>query len=375
MSARVLICCGSGGVGKTTTSAALALRLALDGHRVAVLTIDPARRLADSLGIGPLGNDPQRVPIEQLDPACTGHLDAMMLDTKATFDTVVSRFAPTDASRRRILENRYYRFASTRLAGSHEYMAMERLYELYEQGGYDALVLDTPPTRHAIEFLRAPDRMSNLMDEGVMHWLSLPRDSVGFHALEKGSDLVAGILSRMVGGKTIGEIAEFFYAFRDLYTGFRERSQQVKRLLSGSNSAFLLVTTPAPAARREAGLFLDVLREARMPFGGFIVNRVTPSPSSAAPLPPSALPPRPAGISPALWAEITAGVCQARPHQAQLAAAERSALAELSREAGDAPVWPIPEMAIDVHALPNLAALALELRTTVNALMPRSGTD
>lgn len=371
MSARILICCGSGGVGKTTTSAALALQLALDGRRVAVLTIDPARRLADSLGVGPLGNDAQRVPIELIDPACTGRLDAMMLDMKATFDAVISRFAPNDATRRRILENRYYRFASTRLAGSHEYMAMERLFELHEQGQYDALVLDTPPTHHAIEFLRAPDRMSNLMDEGVMHWLSLPRDSVGFHALEKGSDLVASILSRLIGGKTIGEIAEFFYAFRELYTGFRERSTQVKALLGGPRCSFLLVTTPAPAARREAQAFLDVLREAQMPFGGFVVNRVPPTPASPEAVPSSALPPRPPEIPEAVWSAITTGVCMAPPHQARLAAAERAALLDLAKEAGDAPVWPIFEMAMDVHALPNLAALAKQLRPTLDALMAR----
>ena len=152
---RLYICCGSGGVGKTTTSAAFALQLAMSGQRVAVLTIDPARRLADSLAVGPLGNEPQSVPLERLNPAPGGQLDAMMLDMKATFDDVVRRFAPDAESRDRILQNRYYRFVSTRLAGSHEYMAMERIFALYESGQYDAVVLDTPPTRHALEFLKA----------------------------------------------------------------------------------------------------------------------------------------------------------------------------------------------------------------------------
>ena len=165
MSASVIVCCGSGGVGKTTTSAALGLSLALDGRRVAVLTIDPARRLADSLGIGPLGNEPQRVPIEGV------VYDAMMLDMKATWDGVIHRFSPSEEARDRILANRYYQLASTRLAGSHEFMAMQRLYELVESGDYDVVLLDTPPSRHALEFLQAPKRLAGLFDEGVMTWI------------------------------------------------------------------------------------------------------------------------------------------------------------------------------------------------------------
>ena len=189
---QVVICCGSGGVGKTTVSAALALKWALDGARVAVLTIDPAKRLADSLGVGTLDNEPRRVPLERLEqftPGTSGSLDAMMLDVKSTFDQMVARLARTPENAERILAHRYYRFASTRLGGSHEYMAMERLYTLCDQGDYDVIVLDTPPTRHALDFLRAPERMAGLMDQGVLRWLVMPATKGGWRAIELGSEM------------------------------------------------------------------------------------------------------------------------------------------------------------------------------------------
>ncbi|MCB9746347.1 MAG: ArsA family ATPase [Alphaproteobacteria bacterium] len=361
MGAKVLICCGSGGVGKTTTSAALALRIALSGQRVAVLTIDPARRLADSLSVGPIGNTPQAVPLESLGVPGAGSLHAMMLDMKATFDGVITRFAPSEDARDRILGNRYYRFASTRLAGSHEYMAMERLLELYDEGQYDVILLDTPPTRHALEFLKAPDRMSQLMDEGVMHWLSLPRDSRGFRALEKGSDAVVSILKRLLGSQTIGEIAEFFHVFRDMWEGFRTRSVEVKRLLAGPDTHFLLVTTAAPAARAEAQDFVAVLRESALPFGGFLVNRVVPTPSDPEPIPLERFGPAPEGMPAEEWARWVAAVAQAPAHQARLAEAERRYLAQLRDEAGDSPIWRIPELGEDVHDLESLRKLSAHL--------------
>ncbi|MCK6515717.1 ArsA family ATPase [Myxococcota bacterium] len=368
---RLYICCGSGGVGKTTTSAAFALQLALSGQRVAVLTIDPARRLADSLAVGPLGNEPQTVPLERLNPVPGGQLDGMMLDMKATFDDVVRRFAPDAESRDRILQNRYYRFVSTRLAGSHEYMAMERIFALYESGQYDAVVLDTPPTRHALEFLKAPERMSNLMDEGVMHWLSLPRDSFGFRALERGSEAVVAVLKRLIGGETIEEIAEFFHVFQGMWAGFRERSVQVRALLRGPNTRFLLVTTPAPAARAEAQEFVQLLRRDGLPFGGFFVNRVLPAPSTSQALSAELLPKRPEAIPHAEWEQICAGVRQATVYQARLASAEAPALAELRREAGDAPLWTLPEQDADVHSLDALAAVSALLAPAVAQLSRR----
>lgn len=344
---RVIVCCGSGGVGKTTTSAALALSLADAGHRVAVLTIDPARRLADSLGIGPLSNDPQRVPLEGM------HLDAMMLDMKATWDGVIHRFAPSPEARDRILANRYYRLASTRLAGSHEFMAMQRLYELAESGDYDVVLLDTPPSRHALEFLQAPSRLSGLFDEGVMTWISMPRNSRGMKALQRGSEVVAGILERLLGRGTIREIAQFFDSMQGLWVGFQERSQAVEELLRGEGTQFLLVTTPAPAARAEAVAFLQRLREDGLPFGGFLVNRVTPMPE------PVTVDAPPQGVDAADWKHVVHGLHRAHEVWSSVAETEKGWLEALLQ--GRERLWLIPEQPRDVHDLPALRELAMKL--------------
>lgn len=356
---QVVICCGSGGVGKTTTSAALGLAYAAAGLRVAVLTIDPARRLADSLGVGPLGNDPQRVPLEE------GHLDAMMLDMKATWDSLVARFSPSESERDRILNNRYYRFASTRLAGSHEYMAMERLYELYESGDYDVVLLDTPPSRHAVEFLRAPGRIAGLFDEGVMTWLAMPKDGRGFRALERGSEVVTRVLKKLIGRGTIGEIAEFFDAMQGLWDELRDRGNAVDALLVSDATRFLLVTTAAPAARAEAKAFRELLAESRMPLAGFIVNRVAPTPDSADPVPWDAFPACPPELDEAVWAQICAGVAQAPPRAAALAESERPTLEELASEGVQ--LWTVPELSRDVHDLEGLAEIAAHLAPLVDS--------
>ena len=358
---RVLICCGSGGVGKTTTSAALALAHARAGHRVAVLTIDPARRLADSLGVGPLGNSAQRVPLPE-----GQRLDAMMLDMKATWDQLVERLAPSPQERDRILENRYYRFASTRLAGSHEYMAMERLYELYESGDYDVVVLDTPPSRHAVEFLRAPGRIAGLFDEGVMTWLALPKDSRGFRALERGSEVVTGVLKRLIGRGTIGEIAEFFDAMQGLWDALRDRGTAVDELLRSDEVRFLLVTTPAPAARAEARTFRALLEDNGMPLAGFVVNRVAPTPS--APSAPLVFPPCPEELEPAAWSSICAGVAEAPARAAALAEAERPALEALADEG--VRLWTVPELGRDVHDLEGLGWIADRLAESEDLVQP-----
>lgn len=350
---RVVICCGSGGVGKTTVSAALAMKWARAGARVCVLTIDPARRLADSLSIGEIGNTAVRVPLERLGPApaAGGRLDAMMLDAKATFDELVRRFARSPASAERILANRYYQFASTRLGGSHEYMAMERLYGLAQEGDYDVVVLDTPPTRHALDFLRAPERMAGLMDEGVLRWLVMPATKSGWRALELGSEALARVLKKVLGKGTISEIAEFFDVFRDLWDGLHDRSVRVQDLLRSPRTRFLLVSSPAPAARADALYFLERLQEQRLPFGGFLVNRTVVAPESVldtATLPPLDLP---ADRAAAVRDTLDRAVGQRQ----RLAAAHADAIAAL-RSAGPraAPCWTIPEQRSDLHDLSGL---------------------
>jgi len=354
VSARVVICCGSGGVGKTTTSAALAIRLARGGARVAVLTIDPARRLADALSVGEIGNTAFRVPLPDLPAGASLH--AMMLDSKRTFDDVVERFATTPEARDRILKNHYYRFVSTRLAGAHEYMAMEKLYELYASGDYDVVVLDTPPSRHALDFLAAPEKMANLMDEGVMRWLVLPASRGGWRMIEKGSEIMAKVLKSMLGDRTITDIAEFFSAFQALWEGFRQRSTDVRALLRAPGTRFLLVTTPAPGARAEALHFLEVLQRSGMPFGGFLVNRCAVAPREAA---TPTFGPRPDQLDAAAWDALVAALVEVPTRRRRLVAAQDAALAELRAHApGAAPIWRIPEMDVEVHDLGGLTHVA-----------------
>lgn len=348
---QVVIMCGSGGVGKTTMSAALALRFAEEGRRVMVITIDPARRLADALGLAELGNTPQRVPTER------GELQAMMLDAKRTFDELISRHAPNGEVRDRILANHYYRFVSERLPGVHEYMAMERLLAIVRADEVDVVVLDTPPTRHALDFLTAPDRMAGLMDEGVMRWLVLPASASGWRMIEMGSDVLAGVLKRLLGQNTIEDIADFFAGFQSLWGGFRERSVAARALLRAANTRFILVTAPAPGARAEALAFLDVLRRDTMPFAGFLVNRCAWPP---APVP--AWPAAAGGDDPASWEATTRALEATLTRHRSLVATQEAAITDLLAHAPrGANAWRIPEATGEVHDLSGLRGLGLAL--------------
>ncbi len=362
---RVIVCCGSGGVGKTTSSAALGLALAARGLSVAVLTIDPARRLADALGVGPLSNAPQTVPLERVLPGATGSLDALMLDMKATFDGVIHRYSPEPATAERILANHYYRFVSTRLAGSHEYMAMERVLELHTDGGYDVLLVDTPPTRHALDFLSAPERMTGVMNERVMRWLTLPGTARGFRVLEKGSQTVMSVLKRLLGSRTVTDIAEFFSAFQPLWRGFRERSLELQALLHGSSTTFLLVSAPTPAATSEAQEFLTLMSEKSLPFGGLIVNRVAELPQHSGPAP---LPPAPSGVAPATWATVCEAVRGASAQQQRLVEGQKAELEALFAAAGQAPAWQVPQLSTDVHDLDALRQVARHMEPVARTL-------
>lgn len=353
----VHICCGAGGVGKTTSSAALALALARQGARVVVLTIDPARRLADALGVR-VGNEPSLVALPP-ELEVPGTLHALMLDPKETFDRVVARFAPTPEARDRIYRNHIYQHASANLAGAQEYMAMERLYELTREGRWDCVVLDTPPTHHALDFLAAPDRMANLMDEGVMRWIVLPASRGGWRMLERGSEVLASVLERMVGNSTIADIAEFFTAFQALWDGFRERSLEVRALLSAPTTRFFLVTTPAPAARAEARLFVEQLRNHRQPLAGFLLNRCLVAPVSTAE--PSF------GPDPGLagWGEAVAALGALPGRQRARVAVQEANIAELVRGT-DAAVWRIPDLGQSVHDLGGIARISTHLSDAVS---------
>ena len=273
---KVCICAGSGGVGKTTTSAAIASGLAARGMKVAVLTIDPAKRLADSLGLEELGNEPRKV-----DPALfadagvemKGELWAMMLDSKATFDELVERNAPDEAARDRILENRIYRQISNALAGSQEYMAMEKLYEIHQSGDYDFLVLDTPPSRNALDFLDAPKRLTQFI-EGRSLQIFMRPTGLATSLIGRGSAVMFQVLKRILGFDLLSDIGEFLQAFSGMVDGFSERAKSVSALLADPATSFIVVCGPQGEPIEEAIYFQRKLLEAEMPVGGIIVNKV-----------------------------------------------------------------------------------------------------
>jgi anion-transporting ArsA/GET3 family ATPase len=272
----VCICAGSGGVGKTTTSAALAAGLAARGQKVAVLTIDPAKRLADSLGLEELGNEPRMVDpklFEEAGVEMRGELWAMMLDAKATFDELVRKHAPDDETRDRILENRIYRQLSAALAGSQEYMAMEKLFEIHQTGDYDFLVLDTPPSRNALDFLDAPKRLTQFI-EGRSMQLFMKPTGLATKVVGRGSSMMFGVLKRITGLDLLTDLSEFFQAMSGMVDGFRERAKRVNELLGDPATTFVIVCGPQGEPIEEAVYFHRKLVEARLPVGGVIVNKV-----------------------------------------------------------------------------------------------------
>ncbi len=279
----VIVCVGSGGVGKTTMAASIAMHAAQIGKTACVLTIDPARRLANAMGLNELGNTPARIEDSRFDasgvPRPAGRLFAMMLDTKGTWDDLVHRFAASPDQARRILANKYYQQISSAIAGSQEFMAMEKLYELHESKAYDLLVLDTPPTRHALDFLDAPQKMIGFMDDGLLKFLTSPSrvGKFGFGMLTSSSAMMFAVLQRMTGFEVLKDISDYVSSFSGMHAGFRERAQKVEDQLRSSRSSFALVVSPNAETIDEAIFFYRKLQAAAMPFGGFVVNRVQES--------------------------------------------------------------------------------------------------
>jgi anion-transporting ArsA/GET3 family ATPase len=275
---RVAICAGSGGVGKTTTSAAIAMGLAAEGARVCVVTIDPARRLADALGIEQLGSEPRRVDDARFEGhgiAIAGELWAMMLDPKHTFDELIEQLAPDDKTRDEILANRIYRELSGAVAGSQEFTAVAKLYDLDRSGLFDVIVLDTPPSRNALDFLDAPDRLTGFL-EGRALRLFLAPSGLAARVVGRGTSVVFSVLRRVTGVDLMNDLSVFFSALSGVMDGFRERATGVKALLSDPATTFLIVTSPEREPVEEAIFFRGKLREASMPFGGLVINRVHP---------------------------------------------------------------------------------------------------
>ena len=348
---RILVACGSGGVGKTTAAAALALLAARSGRRVLVCTIDPSRRLATSLGLDRLSGRPRRIDLSRLPPppARGGALWAMVLDVKSTFDSLVTRYAPDAAARERILANRFYRHVSAALAGSHEYTAMEKLLELTGDRRWDLVVLDTPPTRHALDFLEAPDRLMDFLDASVLRWFLRPYFVAGRLTLKvatRTGALAVRMADRFFGLQFLQDLSEFFLAFESMYDGFKERASRVHALLREASSGFVMVAGPSPLALEEALYFHRRLTEKGMPFVAFVVNRVHTDPARE-------VRSRRRGrveVAP----ELAARLAETLQEQQVLARVERRAVARLEVDTRERPLL-VPELDHDVHDLRGLA--------------------
>ncbi|GGV91403.1 anion-transporting ATPase [Streptomyces gelaticus] len=271
---RIVVCCGSGGVGKTTTAAALGVRAAERGRKVVVLTIDPARRLAQSMGIDSLDNIPRRVP--GIEGEGAGELHAMMLDMKRTFDEIVEAHADGERARA-ILENPFYQSLSAGFAGTQEYMAMEKLGQLRARNEWDLIIVDTPPSRSALDFLDAPKRLGSFLDGKFIKLLMAPAKMggrAGMKFLNVGMSMMTGTLGKLLGGQFLRDVQTFVAAMDTMFGGFRTRADATYRLLQAPGTAFLVVATPEQDALREAAYFVERLASEEMPLAGLVLNRV-----------------------------------------------------------------------------------------------------
>jgi anion-transporting ArsA/GET3 family ATPase len=274
----IVIHCGSGGVGKTTSAAAVAAMAAVHhGGKVLVLTVDPARRLANALGLESFGNVETRVPHQAfLDAGVEprGELWAAMLDTKESWDDLVRRHAPDPATRDSILANPLYKNITGRFVQSHDYIAMERLYEIHASGRFDLIVVDTPPTRNAVDFLDAPERMADFFSSRLLRWLTVPARS---RVLTMASKPFYSVADRILGSKFLEDIAEFFLLFQTMYKGFVERAEAVTRTLADKRTTFVVVSTLEAAPVREAEFFIDALEDRKLHLGAVVLNKVLPA--------------------------------------------------------------------------------------------------
>src|SRR4051794_33482053 len=334
---RIVICAGSGGVGKTTTAAAVALGMAERGLRVVVVTIDPARRLANSLGLEELGNEPRRISVD-----AEGELWAMMLDSKRTFDELIERLAPDARTRDEVLGNRIYQQLSSAVAGSQEFTAIAKLYELDQEGGFDLLVLDTPPSRNALDFLDAPGRLTRFFQGRTLRLFLRPGRLLG-----RGTGLVFSVLQRVTGVDLLRDLSTFFRSLGGMVDGFTERARRGGAVLEDPATTFLIVTAPPHHPVYEAIFFHRKLRDAGMPFGGLVINRVHRAPDAAVPQ--------------SLGAALGSRVADTTRELSALAERDAFNVARLLRELGDPPVLEVPELGGDVHDVDGLALVRSHL--------------
>jgi anion-transporting ArsA/GET3 family ATPase len=351
---RIIVCCGSGGVGKTTTAAAIAVESARLGRRTCVVTIDPARRLADALGLRSLTNTPGLV-----EGSWPGELWALMLDTKGTFDDLVLRYSHDPQQAQGILDNRLYRNLSDALSGTQEYMAMEKLYELHEEGGFDLIVVDTPPTRSALDFLSAPRRLTRFLDNRIFRMLVMPTRAY-LRAVSVATQAFLRTVAKVVGAEMVSDTVAFFQAFEGMEQGFRNRADRVLELLSQPTTAFVLVASPRRDAVDEALFFAERLGRSHIAVQGLVVNRLHPRFDAGAGE-PSETPASGAGPlagSASGDDRVLAALVANRDELRAMSAREEGHFAALAAQVAPAPVARVPFLADDVHDLGGLAVIA-----------------
>ena len=359
---RIIVCCGAGGVGKTTTAAALGLRAAEQGRHVVVLTIDPARRLAQSLGLSELDNTPR--PVDGIDLSTGGSLDAMMLDMKRTFDDVVlSHSTPEKAEQ--ILANPFYQAVSSSFAGTQEYMAMEKLGQLRaeadDDGTWDLIVVDTPPSRSALDFLDAPKRLGSFLDGRFIRLLMAPAKAGGrayLKVFNAGVNLVASTLSKVLGGDMLRDVQTFVGALDTMFGGFRERADLTYALLKQDSTAFVVVAAPERDALREASFFVDRLEQDGMPLSGLVINRVqqVSAPGLSASRARAAAEQRAEEGD-----DLTAGLLQLHASVAETADRQHHLAGRFTAGHASTPVVEVPALAQDVHDVEGLREIGAAL--------------
>jgi anion-transporting ArsA/GET3 family ATPase len=342
----IIICCGSGGVGKTTTSAAFALQAARLGRKACVVTIDPARRLANSLGIDALTNQPTEI----VGP-WAGELHALMLDPKGTFDDLVKRYSDTEEQAEVIRVNRIYRNLTGSLSGTQEYMAMEKLYELVEEGGFDLVVVDTPPSRNALDFLDAPRRLTHFLENRIFQALMKPTRA-GLRFMGVAAQALLRTISKVAGADIVSDAVAFFQAFEGMEEGFRTRAARVRELLTQPDTAFVLVASPRPDSVDEAVHFAGKLAESEMSVTALVVNRVQPRFADDVQLEKL---PKAGDLAPtSSLAQLVGNL------RGYTAASDREELAfsDLVGKVAPAPVYRVPLLNSDVHDLEGLGTIA-----------------
>ncbi|MEO3823100.1 ArsA family ATPase [Actinomadura sp. B10D3] len=353
---KIIVCCGSGGVGKTTTAAALGVRAAERGRDVVVLTVDPARRLAQSMGLSELDNNPRKIEVDG-----DGELHAMMLDMKRTFDEIVEAHADPDRAKQ-ILANPFYQSLSSSLSGTQEYMAMEKLGQLHRSGAWDLIVVDTPPSRNALDFLDAPERMGRFLDGRFMKILAAPAKTggrFGVKVISAGFGMFTGVINKVLGVQLLRDVQTFVAAFDTMFGGFRERAEKTFKLLQTPGTAFLVVAAPEPDALREASYFVERLAEERMPLAGLVVNRVHESAAdtlSAARSQAAAETLEERGEH-----KLTAALLRLHTDRMQLSAREERLRDHFASTHPTVPVTAVPAQAEDVHDLAGLRQVGEDL--------------